>query len=129
MMMNYNQILGQSMGSGVSNFYNSYLMIFFKGNSFVDYACCSCEHALKNNFCKHYIAILLKFLPDYRESSILEHCETYYDIQHGDLEALYLYSKPHKINNFEEELDEDAGGHVYVEGKNNDIDNEKIKYT
>ena len=66
---------------------------------------------MRDNFCNHQIVILLKFLPDYYESSILEYCGTYYGTQHGGLEALYLISKPHDISNFEEELDENACGH------------------
>jgi hypothetical protein len=46
------------------------------------------------------------------------------------LEALCLFSKPHEINNFEEELDEDAGGHrCREEKKNSDTDDEKIEGT
>ena len=37
---------------------------FFRGNPFVKYACCSCEHALRGYFCKYHIAILKKFLLD-----------------------------------------------------------------
>ena len=57
------------------------------------------------------------------ESSILEYCGTYYGTQYGDLEALCLFSKPHKISNFEEELDEDPCGHTCrEEEKNSNID-------
>ena len=105
-------------------------MVFFRGNPFVDYACCSCEHALRGNFCKHQIAILLKFLPDCRESSILEYCGTYYGTQRGGLKALCLFSKPHEISDFEEELDEDASGHRFrEEEKNSDTDDEEIEDT
>jgi hypothetical protein len=103
---------------------------YFRGNPFVEYACCSCERALKGNFCKHQIAILLKFLPDCRESSILEYCGTYYGTQRGGLKALCLFSKPHEISDFEEELDEDTCGHTCrEEEENSDIDDEQIEDT
>jgi len=102
----------------------------FRGNPFVDYACCSCEHALRGNFCKHHIAILLKFLLDCRESSILEYCGTYYGIQRGGLEALCLYSKPHEISDFEEELDEETNIYGYrEEEKEGDVDDVGIEDT
>ena len=116
------------MENEASNLYNSYSMVFFRGNQFVNYACCSCEHALRGYFCKYYIAILKKFLPDCRENSILEYCGTYYDTQRGDLKALCLFSKPHEISNFEKELDKDAGEHrCREEKKDSDIDDEEIK--
>ena len=102
----------------------------FRGNPFVEYACCSCEHALRGNFCKHQIAILLKFLPDCRESSILEYCGTYYGTQRGGLKALCLLSKPHEISDFEEELDEDTCEHTCrEEEENSDTDDEQIEDT
>ena len=83
------------MKSEVSNPYSFFLMVFFRGNPFIDYVCCSCEHALRDNFFKYQIVILLKFLPDWRESSILEYYGTYCGTQRGGLEALCLFSKPH----------------------------------
>ena len=74
----------------------------------MDYTCCFCEHVLRANFCKHQITILLKFLSVCCESSILKYCETYYGTERGGLDALCLFSKPHEISDFEEELDEDA---------------------
>jgi hypothetical protein len=50
----------------------------FKSIPFVDYACYSCEHAVRGNLCKHQIAILLNFLLDCHASTILEYCGTYY---------------------------------------------------
>ena len=92
---------------------------FFKGDPFVDYACCSCEFALRGNFCKHQIAILLKFLPDCRPSSILEYCGTYYGTERGGLKALCLYSKSLDITDFEEELKEDIKISSEAETKDN----------
>ena len=115
------------MESEVSNPYSFTQWYFIRGNPFVDYACCSCEHALRNNFCKHQIAIILKNLLDCRECSILEYCGIYYCIQRGGLEALCLFLKPHEISDFEAELDEDACGHRYREEKKNDTDDEEIE--
>ena len=77
------------MKSEVSNPYNYYSMVFFRGNSFVDYVCWSCVHALRGYFCKHRIAIFLKFLPDCRETSILEYCGSYYGTQRGDWDVYF----------------------------------------
>jgi hypothetical protein len=69
-------------------------------------------------------------LLNYRESSILEYCGIYYGTQRGGLETLYLYLKPHEFSDFEEELDEDVGGHGYrEEEKISDTDDEKMKDT
>ena len=103
---------------------------FFRVNSFVDYACCSYEHALIDNFCKHQIGIILKFLQDCRESSILKYYRTYYSTKREGFEALCLYSKPYEISDFEEELDEDASGHEYrKQEKHSDTDDDGIKDT
>ena len=64
----------------------------FRGNPFVDYAGYYCKHPLRSNFYKYHIAIIIRILPDSRESSILEYCGTYNDIQRRGLEALCLYS-------------------------------------
>ena len=89
-------------------------MVFFRAYPFVDNVCCFCEHALRGNFYKYHIAIFLKFLPDCRESSILEYCGTYNDTQHEGLKALCLFSKSHEFSNFEEKLDEETNGYRYT---------------
>ena len=63
---------------------------FLRSNPYLDYVCCSSEHVLRGNFCKHQIVILLKFLLDCYESSMLEYCGTHYGTQRGGLEALCL---------------------------------------
>ena len=46
------------------------------------------------------------------------------------MEALCINSKPHEISNFQEEWDEDACGHRYIEKiKHSDTNDEKIQDT
>jgi hypothetical protein len=91
------------MDSEILNPYNSHSMVVFLEVIHLYIMLVVLMNIFRGNFCKDQIASLLKFLPDCRESSILEYCGTYYVSQRGGLEALCLYSKPHEISKFEDE--------------------------
>jgi hypothetical protein len=55
------------------------------------YASCTCEWALRSNFCKHQIVILL-MCTNLTTENIIEYCSTYYGIVRGNLKCMFVNS-------------------------------------
>ncbi len=58
---------------------------------FTEYTSCTCEWALRSNFCKHQVIILLTCTNLTREN-MMEYCGTYYGTHHGGLECMFIDS-------------------------------------
>ncbi len=56
---------------------------------FIEYANCICEWALRSNFCKHQIVVLL-MCTDLTTKNIIEYCNTYYGTHHGGLKCMFV---------------------------------------
>jgi len=57
--------------------------------SFTKYANCTCEWALRGNFCKHQIVVLLMCI-DLTTKNIIEYCSTYYGTHCGGLKCMFI---------------------------------------
>jgi hypothetical protein len=58
---------------------------------FTKYASCTCEWALRANFCKHQIVVLLT-CTDLTMENIIEYCGTYYGTHCGGLKCMFIDS-------------------------------------
>jgi len=56
-----------------------------------EYASCTCERALRSNFCKHQIIILL-MCTNLTTKNIIEYCSIYYGTIHGSLKCMFANS-------------------------------------
>jgi hypothetical protein len=58
---------------------------------FTQYASCICEWALRSNFCKHQIVVLLTCI-DFTTKNIIEYYGMYYGTHCGGLKCMFVYS-------------------------------------
>jgi hypothetical protein len=58
---------------------------------FTEYASCTCKWALRGNFCKHQIIVLLMCL-NLTLENIIEYCGTYRGIHYGGLKCTFVDS-------------------------------------
>jgi hypothetical protein len=56
---------------------------------FTKYASCTCEWALRSNFCKHQIVVLLMCIY-FTIENIIEYCNMYYGTHRGGLKCMFI---------------------------------------
>ncbi len=71
---------------------------------FTKYACCTCEWALRENLCKHQVAIFLTFT-DLIKENIIQYCGTWYESDHGGFAA--MFADPTYLHIYDNEYDDE----------------------